>query len=76
MGNTENIYMKVPLDRLRQDALHGVRLAREAYRQRDPVGADIDLGPTVSPAEQAQYRRRVMDAIAGYQQGRLARKHQ
>jgi len=72
----DNVYDKVPLDRARSDALTGVKLAREAYRERDPVHADIDLGPTVSPAEQAQYQRRVMDAIAGYQQGRLARKHQ
>ena len=52
MGNTENIYMKVPLDRVRSDALTGVKLAREAYRERDPVHADLDLGPVVSPAEQ------------------------
>jgi len=70
---TENIYMKVPLDRLRADALTGVRLAREAYRQRDPVHADIDLGPTISPAEQAEYRNRVMSAIAVYQRGHRAR---
>lgn len=72
----DNVYERMPLARLRADALHGVAAARSAYRERDPVGADIDLGPVVDPAEQAEYRARVMDAIAGYQQGRLARKHQ
>jgi len=72
----DNVYDKVPLDRLRQDALHGVSAARQAYRQRDPVQADFDLGPVITPAEQAEHRRRVMAAIAGYQRGRLARKHQ
>jgi len=72
----DNIYLRMPLARVRSDALHGVAAAREAFRLRDPVGADFALGPTVSPAEQQEYRRRVMDAIAGYQQGRLARKHQ
>jgi len=57
----------MPVDRLRADALHGVSAAREAYRERDPVRADIDLGPVIDPAEQQEYRRRVMDAIAGYQ---------
>ena len=58
-------YLRVPLDRLRQDALHGVSAAREAYRQRDPVHADIDLGPVVDPAEQAAYRQRVIAEICG-----------
>ncbi len=58
-------YLRVPLDRLRQDALHGVSAAREAYRQRDPVHADIDLGPVVDPAEQAVYRQRLMAEICG-----------
>ena len=69
-------YDRMPLDRLPADALHGVSAARQAYRRRDPVQADFDLGPVVSPAEQAEHRRRVMAAIAGYQRGRLARKHQ
>ena len=63
----DNIYLRMPLDRARSDALTGVKLAREAYRERDPVHADMDLGPVVSPAEQQVYRRRVMAAIAGYQ---------
>jgi len=61
----DNIYLRMPLARVRSDALHGVKLAREAYRERDPVRADIDLGPVVLPGEQA--RQRVLDAIAGYQ---------
>jgi len=63
----DNIYLRMPLARVRSDALHGVAAAREAYRQRDPVHADFDLGPVVDPVEQAEYRQRVMDAIAGYQ---------
>ena len=66
-------YDRMPLDHLRADALHGVSAAREAYRRRDPVHADIDLGPVVSPAEQQVYRKRVMAAIAGYQRGHVAR---
>ncbi len=61
----DDIYTRMPLDRLRQDALHGVAAAREAYRQRDPVHADIDLGPVISPAEQAEYRQRVMAETYG-----------
>ena len=63
----DNVYYKMPLARVRSDALHGVAAARQAYRQRDPVHADLDLGPVVSPAEQAEHRRRVMAAIAGYE---------
>ncbi len=67
-------YLRVPLDRLRQDALHGVSAAREAYRQRDPVGADLLWGPVVSPAEQAEYRQRVMSAIRDYGKRKAARR--
>ncbi len=69
----DDSYLRMPLDRVRADALTGVRLAREAYRERDPVRADIDLGPVVLPSEQAEYRQRVMDAIAGYQRSRPQR---
>ena len=69
---SDNPYMRMPLDRLRQDALHGVSAARQAYRERDPVHADLLFGPVVSPAEQQAYRDRVMSAIAGYQRGRKA----
>jgi len=63
----DNIYLRMPLGRVRSDALTGVKLAREAYRQRDPVGADFDLGPVVSPAEQQAHRQRAMDAITDYE---------
>jgi len=56
-------YDQMPLDRVRADALTGVRLAREAYRERDPVHADLDLGPVVLPGEQA--RQRVLAEIYG-----------
>lgn len=68
-----NPYLRMPQDRVRSDALTGVKLAREAYRERDPVRADIDLGPVVLPSEQAEHRRRVMAAIAGYQRSRPQR---
>jgi len=55
---SDNPYLRMPLARVRQDALHGVAAAREAYRERDALHADLDLGPVVSPAEQAQYMRR------------------
>ena len=41
----ENLYLTaVPLDRVKQDALYGVRLARLAWRTRDPEGAAKELG--------------------------------
>jgi ribonuclease HI len=46
----ENPYLIMPLDRVRSDALHGVRLAREAWRQRDPEGA-AELGRIVEPSQ-------------------------
>jgi len=61
-------YDRMPLDRLRADALHGVSAAREAYRRRDPVHADLDLGPVVLPGEQA--RQRVLAAVGDYQRQR------
>lgn len=61
----DNPYDRMPLDRVRADALTGVRLAREAYRERDPVHADLDLGPVVLPGEQA--RQRVLQALGDYQ---------
>lgn len=66
----DNIYLRMPLDRVRSDALTGVKLAREAYRERDPVRADIDLGPVITPAEQAEHRRRVLAAVGDYQRQR------
>ena len=34
-----NIYLDMPLERVKIDALHGVSLARMAWRQRDPKEA-------------------------------------
>ncbi|HOA62713.1 MAG TPA: hypothetical protein PLF11_08685 [Bacillota bacterium] len=66
----DNPYGRMLLDRVRADAIHGVAAARQAFRARDPVGADLLFGPVVSPEEQQEYRDRVMDAIAGYQRAR------
>lgn len=63
-----NPYDRMPLDRVRADALTGVRLAREAYRERDPVRADLDLGAVVLPGERA--RQRVLQAVGDYQRQR------
>ncbi len=62
---SDNPYDRMPLDRVRSDAMHGVAAAREAYRQRDPVHADFDLGPVIDPAEQQAYRDRIMAEICG-----------
>jgi len=48
-----NLYMKMPLDRVRHDALEGVSLARIAWRIRQPVEAGRVLGFVVEPSEQA-----------------------
>jgi hypothetical protein len=46
-----NIYLHIPLDRCIVDALHGVSLARTAWRIRNPDAAGKALGPVVE-AEQ------------------------
>lgn len=69
----DNVYDRMPLCRCRADAMHGVSAAREAYRRRDAVHADIDLGPVIDPAEQQAYRDRVKAAIAVYQQARRSK---
>lgn len=45
----DNPYLRMPLDRVRADAEHGVRLAREAWRERDPDGANLALGHVIQP---------------------------
>jgi len=50
----ENIYMKMPLPRVIEDARHGVSLARQAWRRRDPALASRVLGFVVEPSEQAK----------------------
>lgn len=49
---SDNPYLKMPLDRVRQDALNGVRLARIAWRERDPDGASKTLGKVLEPHAQ------------------------
>jgi len=48
---SDNPYMVMPLDRVRRDAEHGVRLAREAWRQREPQAAAVALGRIVEPSK-------------------------
>ena len=52
MNNNGNPYMVMPIDRVRADALHGVRAAREAWRERDPDGAGQQLGKVIEPHSQ------------------------
>ncbi len=54
---SENIYLRMPLDRVRSDALAGVRLAREAWLELDSKSAAV-LGPTLEPGHEAEFRRR------------------
>ncbi|RPJ20744.1 MAG: hypothetical protein EHM35_19100 [Planctomycetaceae bacterium] len=54
----ENPYMTaVPLDRVRSDALYGVRLARLAWRARDPEGAAKELGRIIEPGHEHELTR-------------------
>ena len=50
--NRDNIYLRIPIERCREDAIAGVSLAREAYTEREPEKARlIGIGVT---AEQAK----------------------
>jgi len=51
MTTDANPYMRVPLDRVRTDALNGVRLARIAWRQREPQAAAVAMGRIVEPSK-------------------------
>jgi len=53
-----NPYLRMPLDRVRADALYGVTLAREAWRILDPDGANLALGRIVEPAEPSKRRKK------------------
>jgi len=48
-----NLYMLMPLDRVKADAAHGVFLAMQALRRRDLAGA-LAIGLGVEPAEQKE----------------------
>ncbi len=54
---TDNVYMLMPLERVRQDAKIGVSLARIAWRQRDPDGAAAALGHVMQPESQPEHLR-------------------
>ncbi len=65
----ENPYLIAPLQDVRRDALHGVALAKAAWRQRDPDGAAMELGrvvePTCPPTHVAGVLRALGDSTAG-----------
>jgi len=66
----ENPYMVMSIDRVRSDGLHGVSLAIEAWRTRDPAGAARELGPVIEPGhekEQVERTRRILAAVGDYQ---------
>ncbi len=68
-----NFYLAMPLDRVRQGALHGVRLARTAWRQRDAEGAAKEVERIVEPGhqqEQAERQPRIRDALCDFQRSR------
>ena len=46
-----NVYLKMPIERVRQDAKQGVSLARQAWRIRQPVEAAKALGHIIEPEE-------------------------
>jgi hypothetical protein len=69
---TVNPYLVMPLDQVKADARNGVRLAVEAWRQRDPDGAARELHPIVEPGqerERADRTRRILAAVGDYQRG-------
>ena len=55
---SENVYLKIPIERVKTDAIHGVSLARLAWRQRDPDGAALVLGYIIEPGTEKQNRPR------------------
>jgi hypothetical protein len=57
IDDTNPYVMKVPLDRVRQDALYGVQLARQAWRARDPEGAAKELGRIIEPGHEHELVR-------------------
>ena len=69
MKNT-NVYMEMPLNRVRQDALAGASLARQAWRQREPEAATRALGYVVD------HKARVMRAVEDFHKSRKRRGKQ
>jgi len=70
--STQNPYLNpgMPLSRVRLDALHGVKLAREAWRVRDPEGVARELGRIVEPSSATsgadERRDRVLQATRDF----------
>jgi hypothetical protein len=53
-----NPYLRMPLERVRADAIYGVQLARLAWRARDPEGAARVLGQIIEPGHEHEFNRR------------------
>jgi len=47
----DNPYLRMPLNQVKADAIHGVSLARMAWRQRDPKEAAKALGFVTEPQQ-------------------------
>jgi len=55
MTNTQdNPYLTMPMAQVKADARNGVRLAVEAWRQRDAEGAGKELGRVVEPGRERE----------------------
>jgi hypothetical protein len=52
----DNIYMRVPIERVQRDAIAGVILARRAWRIRQPDVAAQALGYVIEPNQQAKQK--------------------
>jgi hypothetical protein len=57
MTDEANIYLRMPADRVRSDALYGVSLAAAAWRTRDPEGAAKVLGRIIEPGHEHELVR-------------------
>jgi len=66
MSNAKvNPYMVMPLAQVRRDALHGVRLARQAWRIWDPKSALPELERIIGPG-QAERSSRISGATGDF----------
>ena len=69
MAEPRNIYLDMPIDRIRRDATAGVFLARQAWRIREPQQAARVLGAVVEPDRQA----RLVNAVRDFMQSNARR---
>lgn len=69
--NTENIYMRMPFERIVEDSKAGVAKAKEALRKLNPDTA-YKLGIGIEP-EQANHRARVVQAVSDFYSDRKKR---